>query len=629
MYKGTAHQRKDKGYMAYDNSWFENGSDQMFGGMSPAGNEKTIKDIDISALASAIEDIKSNKDEIDNTRERIRKLMKENEKYCDLSAEAFTEVVNARSEFTERIKSSRSKLSDKEREMRDSLSEVELAQRKIASGADSALVQIEGISKDSEKQRQALQSFQDDTKKTILNLNQKYQNTQSQLSGYTTELDDAKRKAHDTVRKFDADIDDIQHEVDSLGVSIEEWRDDFESGAGDFQHKVQNMNVVMEGLLDKIADNAQAIQGIKRSAQQQADEIRESIRKAQTDMHTLDDLCVETETEANREYDKLKKKMTEVNVRFEGNTRLLDRNQRDLEATIRHLEELTAEKEKLVEDCKRDFSEAESVSRTFAEYRRNLIQEGIQAIKSVALGYDQTLLAMTGVPQDSFDILDDKKSEQGMMRQMQDINEQVAQGNSPFGKRKQSQPEPQPIPEPEPRPVQDYQFEKPTYNQQQEYDDYQQTQTHQQYQYQSQGLDNHSPQPRQEEYQQTPQQSNDYGAGVNSDDILNSYLANAGNEQPQQGYDNYAYPPQQGYDNYNQQEQEIPTGLLMDEMNDPAFNQEGNYMGTGTLIGEQGTQLLEGAQNFGEFEMPYTPEPEPVAEPATKRRTTGIFKKWK
>lgn len=59
---------------------------------------------------------------------------------------------------------------------------------------------------------------------------------------------------------------------------------------------------------------------------------------------------------------------------------------------------------------------------------------------------------------------------------------------------------------------------------------------------------------------------------------------------------------------------------------DDAFNQDGNFMETGALIGDEGTMILEGSENLGEFDMPFSPAPqqEPVQE-RKRSKITGLF----
>lgn len=591
----------------YKDDWFLNDDpDSYLGGVTPSKtvSNKTIRDLDLDALEESLQDVQSIDGEIEKYKGIMQKLVEDSERYTKLSAKAFATVTEMRNEFSDKVDERRKSISSQESKMLSSMEEVESMHRDIARQADTALVRIKNVEDNSEKSKQAFETFEKKTKQTILGLDQKYKTTQSQLAGYTDTISELSRKSTEYVMEFDRKTRDLQSKVDEIDTNLDDWRESFEMGAQDFQTQMGSMTTVMEGLVDRIAESTKEVKGIKEEAQRQAREVRESITKAQKEMHKLDDMCADNEAETKREFSEVKKRMSDVQGEFDANALLLKQNQKDLENAINQLAQLYTEKKNLVRKCRENFLEAESVSRTFAEYKKNLVNDGLRELKSIARGYDTMYTTMTGSADSQYDILDDTKSPDRIMKQVEDTNEQFRKGQNPFHKKAQAQPqyqpEPQPQPQyqpqPEPEPVQQYQPQyqpepQPQYQPQPQPEPVKQYQT-QQTQYQ-QGYDNYQPSP--------------YESPINSDSIADQYMAQMGQYQ-------------------QQPEEDLATGMFFDEVHDNSFNQDGNFMETGALIGDEGTMILEGSDNLGEFDMPFSPAPQsqPVPEPK-KGRLTGLF----
>lgn len=595
----------------YKDDWFLNDDpDTYLGGVSTSkkASNATINDLDLDALEESLQDVKSIDGEIEKYRAIMKKLVEDSERYTSLSAKAFSTITEMRNGFSEKVDERRKNISTQENKMLSSMEEVESMHQDIARQADTALVRIKSVEENSEKSRTAFEAFEKKTKQTILGLDQKYKATQSQLSGYTDTISDLSRKSTEYVMEFDRKTRDLQSKVDEIDANLDDWRESFEMGAQDFQTQMGSMTTVMEGLVDRIAESTKEVKGIKEEAQRQAREVRDSITKAQKEMHKLDDMCADNEAETKREFADVRKKMCDVQGEFDANALLLQQNQKDLENAINQLAQLYTEKKNLVRKCRENFLEAESVSRTFAEYKNNLVHEGFSEIKSIAMGYDTMYNAMTGSADSHYDILDNTKNPDRIVKQVEEVNEQFRNGQNPYHPNAKPQPKPQPQPEqvqydgyqPQFEP---YQTQQPAYQYQSQPQP--QPEKFEQYQPQPQQEEFEQYQPQPQEFEQYQQPASPYEGNVNTDSLADQYMAQLGQTQS---------------------DNEMATGVLFNDTMDDAFNQDGNFMETGALIGDEGTMILEGSENLGEFDMPFSPAPqqEPVQE-RKRSKITGLF----
>lgn len=634
----------------FKNDWFSELED---GGTLDSQRPRLTKN-DIDLLYENITDLQTMKDEEARLRQRLAELKSDSENYARQSARAFSDISSTHDNFTDSIKGAKRSLKAKEDEMIGSLEDAENAQKKMTLTADRAVASIEDIKKDNDNQRQIYEEFKEDAKNSFKKLRQESTDMKSQLAGYRGNLNDSARQASQTMQKFQSDLNGVSQKLDNIEAVINDWEDDFDESASRFQDEMHRMDSILKVSLGKITDNSLAIQNIKEQAERDQLRFKDAVAKTQQDMNALNALCDKNEQIIDTEYKKAMESMDRINTSHQATADLLDANQREVDKVLTELARIVEERKVIARKCEENFSEAESVAKDFSNYMSNLLAVSSARISNYAGAYDHMYTTMTGsAPEHPLDKLDKHRGGEYVLKQVRETNEMFDKGidgftGKPLQEEKQNQQskaslkvkqqkvEPEPVEEQEPM---------------------QKTEP--------------EPVPRQRSAEQRNKQES-FATKVNIDDIATAYMEqmtepwqdnnnnyNMNNQQSDSYYNgnsqqNNQYEQQnnpyyesnnqygQQNDPYNQQVDPYYNGYTDEfdqqdfagttnfdyQMQDDAYNQNGNMLETGMMIGDEGTMMLNGT-DMSNFDMPFSPMPE-EPEPKGKksgRFTSGLFKK--